>query len=177
MSYRSLPNSNMVAALTSHANGVDIARYYWFEFRFIAPYWTLWQQGVSRVDDGLHKWMPSASIDAYGNMAIGYCTSNVTSWPSLAANMRLQSDFPLGALRNTTLELRAGSDPSLLVSTQWGPANAMIADPTLGRSWFFSGQHGVSAPDAWGVQTSHLLMGQQLVARNWTAFVSLRVSE
>lgn len=159
-----------LATMTSHANGVDIARYYWFEMRFAAPFWTLYQQGISPTADGLHKWMPSASVDAYGNLAIGYCASNTSVWPSLYANMRLASDFPLGKLRNTTLLLAAGASPSDLTSTEWGQANAMVSDPLLGRTWFFAGQHGAAAPNSWAVQTSRLTMDEQLVARNWTAF-------
>jgi hypothetical protein len=167
--YRSTPNSALVATLTSHANGLDIARFYWFELRFATPYWQLYQQGISPSADGLHKWLPSASLDAYGNLVIGYVAANVTVWPSLYASMRLASDSPLGALRNTTLLLKAGDTPSHLTSTEWGPASATVADPSVGRTWYFSGQHGAASPQPWAVQTSQLLMAEQLVTRNYTA--------
>jgi hypothetical protein len=166
------PASGVLATMTSHANGVSIARYYWFQLQWVSPFWTLYQQGISNSSDGLHKWMPSASIDTYGNMAIAYCVSNTSVWPSLYADMRLASDFPLGVLRNTTLLLATGPTPSHLVSTQWGQANAMVSDPALGRLWYFAGQYGATAPEAWAVQTSRIEMGEQLVARNWSSFVS-----
>lgn len=168
LSYRATPYGSAVATLTSNANGVDISRFYWFDLRFVAPYWTLFQQGISPSTDGLHKWLPSASVDVFGNLVIGYVAANVTVWPSLYASMRLASDFPLGVLRNTTLLLREGDAPSDLQSTQWGPASYAMSDPSVGRGWWFAGQYGSASPDVWGVQVSRLLMGEQLVARNWT---------
>jgi len=171
LSYRATPYGSAVATLTSNANGVDISRFYWFDLRFTAaPYWALYQQGISPSTDGLHKWLPSASVDAFGNLVIGYVAANVTVWPSLYASMRLASDFPLGVLRNTTLLLREGDAPSDLQSTQWGPASYAMSDPSNGRAWWFAGQYGSAAPNVWGVQVSRLAMGAQLVARNWTAF-------
>lgn len=171
LTYR--PGAGVLATLTSHANGVDIARYYWFHFQWVSPFWSLYDQGISPVADGLHKWLASAAFDAYGNIAIGYCASNTTTWPSLFANMRLASDYPAGKLRNTTLALGVGPSPSHLLSTQWGQGNAMAGDPVLGRSWFFAGQYGAAAPNAWAVQTSSLSMAGQSVARNWTAQVRM----
>lgn len=163
---------SLVAALTSHANGVSLARFYWFELRWTSPQWQLYQQGQSPPStlDGLHKWLPSPALDVDGNTVILYSASNATQWPSLYAAMRLNSDA-LGTLRNDTLLLRIGDDapPSLLASTQWGPASCALGDPLQARTYYVSGAHASNA-EAWAVQTSQLLMGGQSVVRNWTAF-------
>jgi hypothetical protein len=150
LSYRRIPatgQESVVATLSSHSNDDDIARYHWFELRWAIPttiqsepIWLLYQQGVSPTDDGLHKFLPAACMDANGTIAIGYSVSNnQTVYPGLWATSRLGND-PNNTLR-IPASLHEGALGSVIspLSPVWGPAWTMACDPSEARWFYFSG--------------------------------------
>jgi hypothetical protein len=148
LSYRRIPatgQESVVATLTSSGGGGDLTRFYWFELRWTTPttlmtepLWVLYQQGVSSLDDGLHKYLPAACMDANGTIAIGYgASNNQTVYPGLWATSRLGND-PNGTLRIPT-SLHEGAVGSIISPLAWGPSWSMACDPVEARWFYFSG--------------------------------------
>ena len=147
--YRRIPatgQESVVATLSSHSNGVDVARFYWFEMRWLIPttqqtnpIWVLYQQGVSSVTDGVHKFLPAACMDANGTVVLGYSASNnATLYPSLWATSRLGND-PNNTLRDA-VQLHGGALGSIIATSPgWGPHWSMACDPVESRWMYFAG--------------------------------------
>jgi hypothetical protein len=150
LTYRRIPatgQESVVAVFTSHSNDNDIARFHWVEIRWASPtintfepIWIPHQQGTSSTLDGLHKFLPSACMDANGTIAIGYSVSNnATTYPSLWASSRLGND-PAGTLRDPIM-LHEGALGSIIPGAPpvWGPYWNMVCDPLEARWIYFSG--------------------------------------
>lgn len=150
--YRRIPatgQESVVATLTSHCGSGDNVRFYWFELRWTTPttmafepIWLLYQQGTSLAgvggDDGLHKFLPAACMDANGTIAIGYSASNnQTVYPGLWATSRLGND-PNNTLR-IPISLHEGAVGSVILTPNWGPHWSMACDPVGARWFYFSG--------------------------------------
>jgi uncharacterized repeat protein (TIGR01451 family) len=84
----------------------------------------------------LHRWMPSLALDRAGNMAMGYSTSSLTTFPSMAYAGRLASD-PVNTFSQTEQVFFTGS-ASQLSSTRWGDYSAMTLDPDGCTFWYTS---------------------------------------
>lgn len=99
----------------------------WYEIRdpFGSPF--VYQQGTYGPNDGLWRWMGSASIDGSNNIAIGYSVVNDTdTYPGIRYAGRLAGD-PLGELAQGEAELVAGDDA--FGSDKWGDYSTMTVDP------------------------------------------------
>lgn len=167
---------SVVLVWTSHSNDVNVTRFYWAELRWQTPttqqqepVWIPYQQGVSPVDDGIHRFLPSACMDANGTVAIGYSVSSNTSvYPGLWATSRLGNDA-LGTLRQSIM-LHEGALGSIIspADPAWGPAWNMACDPGVGRWFYFSG----AVSDLATVRVTHLdrlrVLGE-IVERHWRA--------
>lgn len=167
---------SIVLVLTSHSNDVELARFYWFELRWLTPtnqltepQWLLYQQGVSPSGDGVHRFLPSACMDANGTIAIGYSvSSNSSVYPGLWATSRLGNDA-LGTLRDSIM-LHEGALGSVIspVDPLWGPAWTMACDPGVGRWFYWSG----AVSDLATIRVTHLdrlrVLGE-IVERRWRA--------
>src|SRR5205814_36109 len=88
------------------------------------------QQGIHAPDTTLYRWMPSLAVDAAGDMAVGYSTSNgsAPNFPSIAYAGRLVTD-PLGQLPQTETQLVAGGGSQTNncggTCPRWGDYSAM----------------------------------------------------
>ncbi|MEZ4931240.1 MAG: hypothetical protein R2788_03785 [Saprospiraceae bacterium] len=52
----------------------DVAGIRWMEFRReTGNNWLLHQEGTMALNDGLHRFIPAISLNAKGDMALGYC--------------------------------------------------------------------------------------------------------
>ena len=107
---------------------------------------TLFQEGTHGPADGLHRWMPSASMDKDGNIAIGYSVSSSSSFPSIAYVGRLASDPP-GTLPQTETLMFAGAG-SQTSPSRWGDYSSLgvdevsptVMDQTSLSLWLFTCQ-------------------------------------
>jgi hypothetical protein len=93
------------------------------------------QQQIYAPDTTLWRWMGSLAVDALGDMALGYSTSNATSpnFPSIAYSGRLAAD-PLNNLPQTEVQLMAGSGSQVNTCGgqpchRWGDYSSMSIDP------------------------------------------------
>ena len=80
----------------------------WYEIRDPNGTPVLHQQGTYAPADGVNRWMGSAAMDKFGNLAIGYSVSSTTVFPGIRYAGRLASD-PLGELTQGEAELIAGA--------------------------------------------------------------------
>ena len=91
------------------------------------------QQQIYAPDTTLNRWVPSLAVDHDGNMAMGYSTSNASTFPSIAYAGRLKSD-PLNQLAQGEAQLVAGAGSQLNkcgsgTCPRWGDYSAMSIDP------------------------------------------------
>ena len=99
------------------------------------------QQQIYNPGDGLFRWMSSVTVDAKGDMAMGYSTSgaSVPNYPSIAYAGRLVGDT-LNQLPQTEVQLVAGQGSQNTCNTlcnppnspisRWGDYSAMVIDPS-----------------------------------------------
>ncbi len=74
--------------VTSHSvdvDGADTAGVRWAELRNTAGAgWVMQQEGTYDLGDGVHRWMPSAAMDGFGNICIVYSASDgLSTFPSV----------------------------------------------------------------------------------------------
>ena len=99
----------------------------WYEIRdpFGSPF--VYQEGTYGPDDGLWRWMGSASIDGSNNIALGYSVVNDTdTYPGIRYAGRLAGD-PLGELAQGEAELVAGG--TVFGNDNWADYSTMTVDP------------------------------------------------
>ncbi len=174
-SYRYIPatgQESLVLTLTSHANGVNVTRVYWFELRWISPFtntqplWVVHQQGVLPFNDTVHKFMGSIAMDGNGTIVIGYAASSDSVYPSMYAASRLAND-PLDQMREPLL-LFSGDVGSFLSSNLWGSYFCMSADPVESRNFYFSGQIS-SNTHPWSAKLAKVRIMGETIERTWLA--------
>lgn len=105
------------------------------------------QQQIYTPDTTLHRWMGSLAVDASGNMALGYSTSNGASpnFPSIAYSGRLVSD-PTGTLPQTEVKLVSGAGSQTVINggvpvDRWGDYTAMSVDPSDDCTFWYTNQY------------------------------------
>ena len=58
----------------------------WYEFRETGGDWSLYQEGTFGPDDGLYRWVPSAAMNAAGDIGVGYLVSSEDTFVSTAVS-------------------------------------------------------------------------------------------
>jgi hypothetical protein len=106
------------------------------------------QQQIYHPSDTLYRWMGSIAVDAQGNMAIGYSTSNTTSpnFPSIAYAGRLVTDAA-NQLPQTEVQLAAGLGSQATIN-RWGDYSAMVIDPSDDCTFWYTSEYYATTADA-----------------------------
>src|SRR6185436_6177608 len=104
------PVESLWVVHSAQANSSSTVRSQWAQIDvtggFIRP--NAVQQQIYAPDTTMNRWVPSLAVDHDGNMAIGYNTSNASSFPGIAYSGRLKTD-PLNQLSQGETQLVAGS--------------------------------------------------------------------
>ena len=161
---------SLVLTHTSFANGVNSSRIFWFEFRWAAPFWALYQQGIVVGPPGgsTNLWMGSAAMDSQGTITLGYGISSNTTYPSLQVVSRLAND-PLGMMR-MPINVGTGAVGSTFPNGQvWGPISSMVADPLRARSFYMTNMVSAITNPPWSVRTMRLRILGEVTTRIWWA--------
>src|SRR4051812_28835350 len=130
----------------------------WYEVRNPGGTPAIFQQstlGPSGPTDLLHRWMGSIAMDGSGDIAIGYSTSSVNSFPSIAYAGRLTSD-PINTLGQGEAQMFAGSGPQhgeLFAPSfgRWGDYSGLTVDPTDDCTFWYTTEYYASVDEATGV--------------------------
>ncbi len=106
------------------------------------------QQQLYNPGDGIYRWMGSIAADKAGNAAVGFSTSALSSYPSIAYAGRLASD-PLNSLPQGEKSLAAGSASQTNTCggnpcARWGDYSSMSVDPVDGCTFWYTSEYYTS---------------------------------
>ncbi len=129
--------------VNNNNNGTGPTGVRWYQFDFtgdVIPANPVQQQTFTNGGDGLWRWMPSISVDANGNMAIGYSNSSSTTEPSIRYAGRLAGD-PLGTLAQGEAILQSGGGHQTSSSGRWGDYSSMGIDPADNLTFWHTNEY------------------------------------
>ena len=115
----------------------------WYQFNVTGgaiPATPVQQQTFNNGADGLWRFMPSITVDAQGNMAIGYSVSSATSEPSIRYAGRLAADS-LNSLAQGEALLIAGGGHQTSSSGRWGDYSGMSIDPSDNLTFWHTNEY------------------------------------
>jgi len=123
-------------------DGTDRAGVRWYELRKVGGAWIIFQQGTHSPDT-THRWMGSAAMDKFGNIALGYSISDATMFPGIAYAGRLSTDPP-GTMPQPEVIALAGGAPQTLPGpnpARWGDYSAMSVDPADDCTFWYTSEY------------------------------------
>ena len=101
--------------------------------------WSVQDQGTY-APDTTERWMGSSVVDNAGNLAVGYSTSSLSVFPSIAYAGRLLGDPP-GMLTQGEATMFAGTGVQQLTGNRWGDYTAMCLDPTDDATFWYTNEY------------------------------------
>jgi len=133
----------LVGNFTVDATGSDGVGIRWFELERVGggP-WQFANQGTYAPQPPgapafIHRWMGSANMDRFGNIALGYTASSAQNvFPSARYTGRVASD-PLGLLPQPEITILAGQ--SAAATNRWGDYYTMSVDPVDDCTFWYTG--------------------------------------
>ena len=113
----------------------------WYEFRKENDDdWYIYQQGVYAPNDGIHRWMGSIAINAYGTIGLGFSVSNGTDvFPSVRYTGRPEY-APLGEMTYDEIEVVTGTSSQSGFS-RWGDYSNLSVDPVDDSTFWFTTEY------------------------------------
>jgi hypothetical protein len=129
--------------VNNNQNGTGPTAIRWYQFDVTGgtiPATPVQQQTFDNGGDGLWRWMPSITVDANGNMAIGYSVSSTTIDPSIKWAGRLAND-PLNTLGQGEALMIAGGGHQTSTSGRWGDYSYMSIDPTDNLTFWHTNEY------------------------------------
>jgi hypothetical protein len=110
--------------------------------------WSVQDQGTYSPDT-TERWMGSSVVDNAGNLAVGYSTSSLSVFPSIAYAGRLLGDPP-GMLAQGEATMFAGTGVQLGTVNRWGDYTTMCLDPADDSTfWYTNEYYSVSGQFLW----------------------------
>jgi hypothetical protein len=147
---------NHVSDVSSELGDGGDAAVRWYELRRMAGQanWTVYQQGTYAPDTE-NRFMGAISIDAQGNIGLGYSVVSEETYPGIRLTGRRAGD-PLGQMTNQEYVLADGVD-SHFGSSRWGDYSSMAVDPSDGRTFWYVGEYQASTND-WGTRIAKFMI-------------------
>jgi hypothetical protein len=141
--------------VNNNQNGTGPTAIRWYQFDVTGgtiPATPVQQQTFNNGGDGLWRFMPSITVDAQGNMAIGYSVSSSTSEPSIRYAGRLAGDS-VNSLAQGEAVLIAGGGHQTHSSGRWGDYSGMSIDPTDNLTfWHTNEYYSVTSSAGWNTR-------------------------
>ena len=121
-------------------DGLDHAGVHWFELRKenSADVWRTEQEGDINYD-ALHRWNSSPAMDQYGNIAVAYNVSGLTTSPGIRYTGRLADDPP-GVMPRGEHTLVTGRGYVDAAGNRWGDYSTLTVDPVDDQTFWFTAQ-------------------------------------
>ena len=130
----------MVTNHTVNADNNGHAGIRWYELRKSGSGWAIYQQGTY-APDATHRWMGSVSMNAVGDIALGYSVSNSTTInPGIRYTGRKASD-PAGMMTIPEQTIINGSGSQTGSAARWGDYSGMSVDPSDDNSFWFTTEY------------------------------------
>ena len=143
--YRNLNGAESIWLTRTVLNGTPTG-IRWMELRGMSGTPTVYQQGTYAPDSN-YRFMPSLSVDKYGNMAVGYSVSSSTMYPAIRYAGRLVSD-PLGQLSQGEATIIQGTGSQTSYS-RWGDYSSMTIDPVDGCTFWYTTEYYTTTGTNW----------------------------
>ncbi|MCP9485921.1 MAG: hypothetical protein MSC30_08670 [Gaiellaceae bacterium MAG52_C11] len=141
-SYETLVTNQSVEALPG------VAGVRWYEVRRVDGVYSIYQQGTYAPGDGVHRWMGSAAMDRYGNIALGYSVVNGTNvYPGIRYTGRLAGD-PAGQLTVAEGTIVDGSGVQTTLNSRWGDYTSLNVDPVDDCTFWYVNEYYTAAGQA-----------------------------
>ena len=129
--------------------GASRAGVRWYEIRDPAGTPFINQQSTYAPNDGLHRWMGSAAMDRFGNLAVGFSLANATTFPSIWYAGRLATDPP-NELTQGEAPLVVGGGSQLSAGNRWGDYSMMAVDPLDDCTfWYTTEYYAATSTSGW----------------------------
>lgn len=139
LQYRHFGNYDCLIANHTVNRGDGVAGIRWYEFRNPGSGWYIHQQGTYAPDHS-HRWMGSAAMDGYGNIAVGFSRSGIVTYPSIGVAGRT-SEAPPGQFDVAELSVINGSGVQTNPNHRWGDYSAMQIDPADQTTFWYTQQY------------------------------------
>ncbi|HEX8025682.1 MAG TPA: carboxypeptidase-like regulatory domain-containing protein [Candidatus Limnocylindrales bacterium] len=139
LAYRNFgDHESVVGNFSVNSGGTAAVR--WFELRNVTsgPE-SVFQQGTFQPDS-TWRWMGSAAMDKFGDIAVGYSASSSSVNPSLRYAGRLSTD-PLNTLGQGEAVLFAGLGSQTGTVNRWGDYSDMTVDPVDDCTFWFTSEY------------------------------------
>jgi hypothetical protein len=143
-------HQSLVVNHTVDVDGSDHAGVRWYEIRNPGGTPVVHQQGTY-APDASHRWMGSAALDRFGNLAVAFNVSSATTSPSIRYAARLAGDPP-GVLAQGESDLMIGSGSQGSTSSRWGDYSMLGIDPVDDCTFWATAEYYASSSTA-GWQT------------------------
>lgn len=127
----------------------------WMEIRNPNGTPTVYQQGTYAPDTN-YRWMPSLSVDKYGNMIVGYSVSSSSMYPAIRYAGRLFTDR-LGKLSLGEATLIAGTGYQSSYS-RWGDYSSMTVDPSDGCTFWYTTEYYEANGTNWQTRIGSIVL-------------------
>ncbi len=169
LQYRHFDDFDCLVANHTVNRGDDVAGIRWYEFINYGSGWEINQQGTYSPDH-VHRWMGSVAMDGYGNIAVGYSVSGVSTYPSVRAAGRTADALP-GQFDVTELSIIEGSGVQTNPNHRWGDYSAMQIDPKDQTTFWYTQQYYETTGDrSWQTRIAAFHINDYLELNLSTAF-------
>lgn len=119
----------------------------WYELRrATGGGWTIAQQGTHH-DDELHYFMGGISMDANGNIALGFTASSSTTFPGIRIAHRMAGDAP-GSMPGAGYVAVDGTGSQTGDNSRWGDYSTMDVDPVDDCTFWYTHEYYETSSEA-----------------------------
>ncbi len=133
--------SIVLSFITDVTDGENLSGIRWMELRRTTGDWTLHQEGTYAPDDGLHRFMPSISMDKDGNIGLGYNTTSSEEFVGIKFTGRYAEDA-LGTM--TVPEVDVVDGDASVTGDRFGDYAQMAVDPINERTFWYTSEYAAS---------------------------------
>lgn len=133
--------SIVLSFITDVADGDNLSGIRWMELRRTVGDWGLYQEGTFAPDDGLHRFMPSISMDIDGNIGLAYNTTSSSEFVGIKYTGRYAED-DLGVM--TVAEYNVVEGTGSVSGDRFGDYAQMGIDPVDGRTFWYTSEYAAT---------------------------------